>query len=170
MAIIYPHTSNWDFVIGILARRAIGLRAQWVGKDSLFRFPLGPLMRWLGGIPVDRRQRSGFTAQLVEEIRRRPSICLALAPEGTRSRATHWRSGFYHVAFGAAVPVGLAFIDYRSRRIGITRWLELTGDLDRDLAVIREFYADKIGRFPDQASAIALAKGTPRGELSAPTS
>ncbi len=154
VVIMYPHTSNWDFVIGVLARKVMGLRAQFVGKDSLFRFPLGPFMRWLGGIPVDRSQRTGLTGQLAEELRRRPSLCLALAPEGTRARAPRWRSGFYHVALAAGVPVGLGFIDYRTRVIGITRWERMTGDLERDLALVRAFYADKVGKYADQASTI----------------
>ncbi len=158
LVIVYPHTSNWDFIIGVFARKVMGLRAQFVGKDSLFRFPLGPLMRWLGGIPVDRSQRTGLTGQLADELRRRPALCLALAPEGTRGRAPRWRSGFYHVALAAGVPVGLGFIDYRTRVIGITRWERMSGDLERDLALVRAFYADKVGKYPEQASTIEFGR------------
>jgi 1-acyl-sn-glycerol-3-phosphate acyltransferase len=155
---MYPHTSNWDFIVGVLARHALGLRARWVGKDTLFRFPFGPLMRWLGGMPVDRSQRTGLTSQLAAEMQRHPALCLALAPEGTRSRTPHLRSGFYHLAVAAGVPVGLGFFDYGRRIIGITRWATMTGDVERDLATLREFYADKRGKFPEKASPLTFGR------------
>ena len=162
VVIMYPHTSNWDFILGLLARAAVGLRAQWVGKDSLFRFPFGSLMRALGGMPVDRSQRTGLTAQLAAELTRHEALCLALAPEGTRARTRHWRSGFYHVALAAGVPVGLGYIDYGRRVVGITRWHTMTGDVQRDLATLREYYADKKAKFPEQASDITFAPAAER--------
>jgi len=158
--LVYPHTSNWDFVVGLLALLATGLPAQWVGKDTLFRWPFVGLLQCLGGIPVNRRERTGFIDQLVAEFRRRPWMWLALAPEGTRQRTNHWKSGFYHLALAAGVPVGLGFLDYGRRIAGVTTWLSLSGDKDLDLARIRAFYADKAGLHPALAGEIRLRDDT----------
>jgi len=152
--IVYPHTSNWDFVIGYLAKVASGLRAHFVGKDTLFRWPFGGLLRRMGGIPVNRREPAGLTGQLAAEMARRARMWLAIAPEGTRSRTDHWKSGFYRLALAANVPVGLAYIDYRTRIVGLDDFLTLTGDEEVDLGRMRAFYADKVGRRPAQASDI----------------
>jgi 1-acyl-sn-glycerol-3-phosphate acyltransferase len=146
--IFYPHTSNWDFVIGIVARTAIWLPVYWAGKDTLFRWPFGGLFRWLGGIPVNRRERTGLTERLAREFAQRKRFYLAIAPEGTRSRTDHWKSGFYRLALAAKVPLALAFIDYPRKEIGIGAYLDLVGDERRDLEAIRRFYADKTGRQP----------------------
>ena len=150
LVIVYPHTSNWDFVVGILARAAISLPIGFVGKDSLFRPPFGGLFRRLGGIPVNRRQRTGFVDGLVEAFERADSLYLAIAPEGTRSKVDHWKSGFYHAARAARVPVGLAFIDYSRREVGIEHWFVPTGNEEQDLERIRAGYAGKRGRRPGQ--------------------
>jgi 1-acyl-sn-glycerol-3-phosphate acyltransferase len=152
--IVYPHTSNWDFVVGIVARYAIALPVQWVAKDALFRGPFGPLFRRWGGIPVNRREPAGFVSQLAEEFRRRAWMWVAITPEGTRSHASHWKSGFYRLALDAGVPVGLAYIDYARKTVGLTTYLDLTGDPQRDLDAIRAFYADKTALRPDKAGAI----------------
>lgn len=152
--IVYPHTSNWDFVVGYLTKLSVGLPVQWIGKDTLFRWPVAGLLRRMGGIPVNRRESTGIISALAAELRRRPWMWLAIAPEGTRSHTDHWRSGFYHLALEARVPVGLAFIDYRERQVGLTTYLELTGDEARDLAAIRAAYEGKVGRHPEQAGEI----------------
>jgi 1-acyl-sn-glycerol-3-phosphate acyltransferase len=148
VVIFYPHTSNWDFVIGIVARSAIGLPIQWAGKDTLFRWPLGGVFRWLGGIPVNRRERTGLTARLNQEFAQRERFYLAITPEGTRSFTDRWKSGFYHLALAAKVPVGLAYIDYPRKRIGVGAYFELSGNEAADLEVLRCFYADKTGKRP----------------------
>ncbi|OLE61841.1 MAG: glycerol acyltransferase [Deltaproteobacteria bacterium 13_1_20CM_2_69_21] len=154
--VVYPHTSNWDFVVGILALLATGLPAQWVAKDTLFRWPFAGLLRCLGGIPVNRREHTGFIEQLAAEFRHRSWMWLALAPEGTRARTEHWKSGFYHLALAVGVPVGLGFLDYGRRVAGVTSWLSLSGDQGQDLARIRAFYADKTGLHPALAGKIRL--------------
>ncbi len=159
--IVYPHTSNWDFVIGILARFAVGLPITWVAKDTLFRWPFGALFRAMGGIPVNRREHTGATGALVAEFARRPFLWLAIAPEGTRSYTDRLRSGFYHLALGARVPVGLGFIDYRRREVGVTEWVTLTGDAERDLAQLRRFYAGKAPLRPAQAGEIRFLDAPP---------
>src|SRR5690242_8949784 len=127
VVIVYPHTSNWDFVIGVLARSVMNLRMHWVGKHTLFKWPFGTLMRLLGGVPVDRAHTSGLVDQLRGEFDRYTQFYLTITPEGTRQRAAYWRSGFYYLALGLHMPVGLAFIDYGKREVGVLKWLTLSG-------------------------------------------
>ena len=154
VVIFYPHTSNWDFPLGLLARAATGLRVSWVGKHTLFSGPLGPLMRALGGIPIDRGTRTGLVEQLTAEFAQRQSFHVAIAPEGTRSRSDHWRTGFYRLALAAGVPVGLGFFDYPRREIGIEHWLTMSGDTASDLARIAACYAGRQGLNPAQTTPI----------------
>lgn len=154
VVIFYPHTSNWDFVVGMVARAAVWLPIHWAGKDTLFRWPLGAAFRWLGGIPVNRRERTGLTARLAQEFESRKRFYLAITPEGTRSYTDQWKSGFYHLALAAKVPVGLAYIDFPGKRIGIGGYVELTGDEAKDLEAFRAFYADKVGKRPEHQGAI----------------
>ena len=149
VVIVYPHTSNWDFIVGILARYAIAIPFRFVGKDTLFRWPFGGLFRRLGGIPVNRRQSTGFVGGLIEAFDKADSLYLAIAPEGTRRRIDHWKSGFYRVALAANVPLGLAFIDYSRREVGIEAWLSLSGNEAEDLARIRAGYSNKRGKRPE---------------------
>jgi len=160
VAIVYPHTSNWDFVIGLLAKWTIDLPIRWVGKESLFRgfagATLGRLMRLWGGRPVDRLHSSGAVEQLAALMQSEPWFWLGISPEGTRKKTDRLRSGFYHLALKLDLPVGLAYIDYRRREIGVTRFVQMSGDQPRDLAMLRDYYADKVGRHPEQASTIAF--------------
>lgn len=160
IAIVYPHTSNWDFVIGLLAKWAVDLPVRWVGKESLFRgfagATLGRLMRLWGGRPVNRHHPSGAVAQLAQLMASEPWFWLGLSPEGTRRRTDHIRSGFYHLALQLELPVALVYIDYRRREVGVVDFVKMTGDVERDLETLRRFYADKIGRYPAQASRIAF--------------
>ena len=134
-----------------------GLVFRFAGKDSLFRVPfLGPLLvRW-GGVPVNRRERTGFIEQMEDEFRRNEVFRLAIAPEGTRSRTDHWKSGFYHLARAAGVPLALGYIDYPSREIGIGAYVELTGDQAADMERLRAFYEGRRGRHPQNQSPIRL--------------
>jgi 1-acyl-sn-glycerol-3-phosphate acyltransferase len=161
--VIYPHTSNWDFPVGLLTKWIIALPIQWLAKDSLFASPLGPWFRRLGGIPVNRNARSGVIGQLVERFRADEPLRLVIAPEGTRSRTVHWKSGFYHLARAANVPVGLGFIDYGRREVGIGAWIALSGNATVDMARIAAFYRDKVARRPAQAGGVSLAPPGPPG-------
>lgn len=154
--VVYPHTSNWDFIIGVLYKFGAGLPARWMGKDTLFRWPFRRLLERLGGIAIDRREPAGVVRTLLAEFDRQDWMWLALAPEGTRSRKDHWKSGFYRIAVKGRLPVGLGFIDYATRTIGIDTYLTLSGDPDWDMSRIREFYADKHGSNPENASDIRL--------------
>ena len=151
---VYPHTSNWDFIVGVLYRHAVGIEAQWMGKDSLFKGPAGPLMRALGGIAIDRSAARGVTATIAREFERRERLWLAITPEGTRSWVPSLKSGFYRISLAARVPCGLAFIDYGARRVGVDTYVHFTGDEARDLETLRSYYSDKRGKHPDQAGMI----------------
>jgi 1-acyl-sn-glycerol-3-phosphate acyltransferase len=153
---VYPHTSNWDFILGMLFKIGNGLPANWIGKAEMFPAPFTGLLKWLGGIPIDRRRSKGFADALVEEFRRRDWMWVAIAPEGTRSHTDRLKSGFYQIAVAADVPVALAYIDYGTRTLGIDTYMRMTGDRDADLARIREFYADKRGHRPELAGELRL--------------
>ncbi len=154
VVIVYPHTSNWDLPIGILARSVLQLPMGWIGKKSLFRQPFRGLMRALGGVPVDRSRSTGLVDQLRQAFDRCGRFYLVITPEGTRSKTDHWKSGFYYLARDLDMPLGLAFIDYEHREVGIGGWLYLTGDIERDLDQIREAYRTRRGRRPELAGDI----------------
>lgn len=156
-----PHTSNWDFPIGMLALVALGIERHWVGKHTLFRPPLGWLMRALGGVPLDRSKRHNFVEQVIDAFERADRMVIALTPEGTRSHTPHWKTGFYYIALGARVPIVLGFIDYQRKRVGFGPLLGPSGDLEADLEIIRGFYADKVGRRPENKSMIAIRPDRP---------
>jgi len=152
--IFAPHTSNWDFIIGILAAWALGLKARWIGKSSLFECPLGPVFRFWGGIPIDRSRPGDMSKQLAERFAASDHLVLGIAPEGTRSFSDHWKSGFWHIAKAANVPVVMAYIDYPRKEVGMGASFVPSNDLEADFQQIQAFYADKRGRFPDKESTI----------------
>jgi len=154
--VVYPHTSNWDFIVGMLYRIGVGLPVRWMGKDTLFRWPVRRLFLSLGGISVNRQERSGFVDALLAEFARNDWMWLAVAPEGTRARTDHWKSGFYRIAVAGGFPVGLGYIDYATRTVGIDTYLSLTGVPSQDFARIRAFYAGKRGRRPEKQGDIRL--------------
>ena len=159
----YPHTSNWDFILAMLAKGALRFRFHWVAKDSLFWWPLGVLMRAMGGIPVNRRISTGFIEQLAQRYqhqeRQQEPLVIVITPEGTRSYRDHWKSGFYHLALAANIPVALGYVDFSRKRLGIGPLVELSGDREQDLQRIAAFYADKIGLHPEDAGAICFKDG-----------
>ena len=150
VAIAAPHTSNWDFFFGICAASAMDLRVSWAGKHTLFRWPFGVFMRWLGGIPVTRGSREGVVSQIVRIMERHERFIFGLSPEGTRKRVERWRSGFYHVACQAGVPIVLAYFDSARKVVGVGPVFEPTGDFDTDIGRIQGFYRDKVAKKPAQ--------------------
>jgi 1-acyl-sn-glycerol-3-phosphate acyltransferase len=148
VAIAAPHTSNWDFVHMMAMAWALDVRFRWMGKASLFAFPFGRLMRAMGGIPIDRSRRGQLVNQCVAHFESDPGLVLAVPAEGTRGRGTHWRSGFYHIARSARVPIVLGYLDYARRRGGLDAGFVPSGDVRADMGRIRHFYADKVGRHP----------------------
>lgn len=151
-----PHTSNWDGFWGLVYKVAIDAEIHFFGKKSLFWFPLSSLLRWLGGIPLDRERAGSAVKQAIDMFEERDSFFFALAPEGSRTKKPGWKSGFYRIAEGARVPVYLGFLDFGNKRLGIGPRFDLTGDQDADLDKIREFYSGIKGRHPDKTSPIQL--------------
>lgn len=145
VAIVAPHTSNWDFVVGILVVFALGLRVRFLGKHTLFRPPLGWLMRWLGGTPVVRDTPQGAVTGAADMIAREDRVLLGIAPEGTRTRGKPWRSGFYNIALAARVPILPAAFDYPAKALRLFPPFEPTGDYAADLARLQALYAEVRG-------------------------
>ncbi|MES2300222.1 MAG: 1-acyl-sn-glycerol-3-phosphate acyltransferase [Pseudomonadota bacterium] len=161
IAIVYPHTSNWDFVIGLLGKWALGLPFRWLGKESLFQGwtgkTLGRLMRSWGGVPVERGVSTGATARLAATMQAADWFWLALAPEGTRSYRANWRSGFYHLAVAAKVPLCIVYLDYPNKELGVVDYIDMTGDPAVDMAAIAAAYDGHLGLHPELAAPIVLA-------------
>ena len=147
---VAPHTSNWDFVIGELGSRSMGYKASFLMKDTWFFFPLGALMRRLGGIPVKQHTHTNVSEQVVEAFNSHDRLWVAVTPEGTRSPNPHWHKGFLHIAQDAGVPLALAYIDYRTKTACIDRFFEMTGNVDADMQRIKEYYSHYQGRFPEK--------------------
>lgn len=149
-----PHTSNWDGYWGLTFRVAAQLDIKFFAKRSLFWFPLGPILRALGGVPLDRSRAGGAVQQAVDMFRDSEYLCFGLSPEGTRKWAEYWKTGFYRIAEQAGVPIVLAFFDYRTRRIGFGGLLELSGNREADLDTMRDFYSGFGARRPENVGPV----------------
>ena len=152
-----PHTSNWDFGLMLLLMAAEQLPIRFMGKDSLFRGPLGPVMRSLGGIPVNRRERTNLVDQIAAKFEEYDELIIGLAPEGTRRKTQYWKTGFYYIALKVKVPIAMAYLDYGNRVIGVGPNFMPSGDLRADFEIIREFYTGVIGKNPKRQGKIELA-------------
>jgi 1-acyl-sn-glycerol-3-phosphate acyltransferase len=144
--IVAPHTSNWDFPLGVLAMFALDLRLHWFGKDSLFTSPLGWLFRVLGGRAIHRDRREGVVSAMAASIRAEEKFLLALAPEGTRKHVDHWRTGFYHIAVAAGIPIVPVWFDWTTKRIGIEAPVDPTGDMTADIRRLQALYRPEMAR------------------------
>jgi 1-acyl-sn-glycerol-3-phosphate acyltransferase len=149
-----PHTSNWDLPYSLMAGFGLGLQAHWLGKASLFKFPFKGVMRWLGGIGVDRSRPGQLVSAAVDCFRQTEGpLFLMIPPEGTRSKVREWKTGFYYIAQGAQVPIVLAYMDHATKEAGFGPYLEVTGDIEVDMATVKAFYAPIRGLKPDQFDA-----------------
>lgn len=151
-----PHTSNWDGIWAMIYIVAIGIDVKFFAKRSLFWFPLGILLRGLGGVPLDRGRAGSAVDQAVALFEENDSFYFGLAPEGTRTKVPFWKSGFYRIAMAADVPVVPGFLDFGTRRIGFGEAITLSGDQDADLEKFRALYKDIKGRHPDKTGTIAF--------------
>lgn len=147
---VAPHTSNWDFIIGELAIRAVGRKAGFMMKSSWFFFPLGCLFKALGGIPVKRRNKhQSLVDVMVQRFKSEERLVVAITPEGTRSRTAAWHTGFLRIAREANVPIMLAVIDFRMKKAIINDMFIPTGDTDADMRAIKQYYKPFTGRHPE---------------------
>jgi len=151
-----PHTSNWDFPLGILTIKALRLDVCWIGKHTIFRWPFGWLFRALGGIPVDRSKNLDLIRQMTDLFEQSDSLIFALAPEGTRSKTDHWKTGFHFIARAADVPIVMAYLDFAQKEVGIGGVLYPGDDIEADFEQIRKYYEGKSGKNPLQASLIQV--------------
>ncbi len=139
--LVAPHSSNWDFVLGMALVFKYRLEAHWLGKSELFARPLGAFMRWLGGVSIDRSAPHGVVDQTVMEFANRKEFVLAITPEGTRKRVTQWKTGFYRIADGGKIPVTLGFLNYAKKTVGFGPTIWVTGDMEKEVAEMKNFYA-----------------------------
>lgn len=147
-----PHTSNWDFPITMAALSIMRVKTNYLAKKELFRFPLGIIMRFFGGMPVDRSRSTGMVDAMIQEFGKHDKLIMMVPPEGTRSYVKEWKSGFYRVAVGAGVPIVLGFLDYGRKIAGFERVFYPTGDYQKDLLEIQSFYRTVQARYPERSS------------------
>ncbi len=151
---VAPHTSNWDFILGKLTYAAVGRQAGFLMKSQWFVWPLGYIFRSIGGIPVERKNKTvSLTEVVVKRFNDAKRLHLAITPEGTRSRTSRWRTGFLHIALQANVPIVLGAIDAANRRISVDTVFEPTGDIEADMRAVKDFYAPYKGIYPDKFTA-----------------
>lgn len=151
-----PHTSNWDLPYTLMVAFALNLNVYWMGKQSIFRPPFRGLMKWLGGIPVNREQSTNLVAASAQAIREASgSLQLIVPPEGTRSKTRYWKTGFYYIALGAGVPIVMAYMDYATKRSGLGPIFVPTGNIEADMSAIKAFYAPFKGKNADQFESAA---------------
>lgn len=149
---VAPHTSNWDFILGKLAYSAVGRKACFLMKEQWFFFPLGYIFKAMGGIPVPRKKGSALTDEIVSMMNNSSRLAIAITPEGTRSLTSKWRRGFLYIAHQAKVPILLGVLDYGDRLISIRKTFITTGDVDKDMRYIKNFYRGVKGLHPEKFS------------------
>lgn len=148
--IMAPHTSNWDFIIGRLGFYVYGISPKIIIKKEAFKPVLGTLLKWMGGIPVDRSHSQNLVKQVTEKFDKNDRFYLLITPEGTRRRVNKWKKGFYFIALTAKVPIFLGFLDYRKKEGGIGKMIYPSGDYEADFRIIEDFYRDKAARHPEK--------------------
>ena len=153
-----PHTSNWDFPLCILVIKALKLDVSWIGKHTIFRWPFGWFFRALGGTPVDRGQSLNVIQQTTDLFNQSEHLIFALAPEGTRSKTNHWKTGFYHIARAAKVPIAMGYLDFGKKQVGVSDSFYPGDDIEADFRLIAEYYKDKQGKNPENTSLIRVKK------------
>ncbi|NRR29692.1 1-acyl-sn-glycerol-3-phosphate acyltransferase [Oxalobacteraceae bacterium] len=158
ICVIYPHTSNWDFIIGLVGKWALNLPFRWLAKDSLFKSPLGKWFTRMGGEPVERGTPSGTIKSQAARMNAADWYWVGITPEGTRGYRPNWKSGFYHLALEAKVPLVLVYIDYPNKLLGLVDHVHLTGNLEEDLAALRAGFEGHLGLYPKDAAPIILAE------------
>ena len=158
VVIVAPHTSNWDFPLGILAASAMRVDVHWMGKHTLFRWPVAWLFHALGGIPVNREKGLNLIRQMTDLYEHSEKFVLALAPEGTRSKTDHWKTGFHYIARAANVPIVMGYLDFGNKRVGVGGAFYAVDDMESDFKRIRQFYSHIRGKHPEKESLIQVLR------------
>lgn len=158
-----PHTTNWDLPYMLFIAFVLRAKIFWMGKDAIFRWPFRSLFEWLGGISVDRSKTNNVVAQSIAQFAKNDSLILTVPPAGTRKRVLNWKTGFYHIANGAGVPIAMGFLDYKRKVGGIGSILQPTGDIEADMQIIRSFYQDISGKYPLKSISAAAVNPNPVG-------
>ncbi|MBI9089147.1 MAG: lysophospholipid acyltransferase family protein [Desulfobacterium sp.] len=153
-----PHTSNWDLPYTLFTAFVLRMNIYWMGKEAIFKKPFRKLFMWLGGIPIDRSCANSIVSQSIEQFILRDRLALAIAPAGTRTKVSHWKTGFYHIAVGADVPIALGFLDYKRKISGFGPLIHPTGNLEADMERIRAFYKNITGKYPEKSTNSAKIK------------
>jgi 1-acyl-sn-glycerol-3-phosphate acyltransferase len=158
VVVVAPHTSNWDGFYGLLFCFVKQLPIKFAVKKEAMIFPIGPILKWMGAIPIDRKKKSkavkrgSMVQHMTAMLQQQDTLMLIIAPEGTRSRVKRWKRGFYYIALHAKVPLVLGYIDYRKKHIGLGPTVHPTGDIAKELQQIQSFYQDKVGKYPEQGT------------------
>ena len=147
---VAPHTSNWDFVLGELGIRSVGMHSGFMMKDTWFFFPLGPILRSMGGVPVKQHRSTHVSEHMVNTFGARKRLWIAITPEGTRSPNPNWHKGMLHIARDAGVPLVLAYFDYKRREMCIDRYFDMSDDPDADIVRIKHYYQGRAARYPEK--------------------
>lgn len=156
MLIAAPHTSNWDFPLGLLVKFSEKIKLNYLGKGALFDSPFGWFFRALGGIPVYRKKKLNMVDQMVEQFNQREKMILAMSPEGTRAYLDFWKSGFYHIAYKAGVPIAMGTLDFGNKMVRLGNAFMPTGNIHEDMKIIGEFFAGVKGKKPENQGPIAV--------------
>jgi len=152
VVIAAPHTTNWDFPITLALAFSFKCNVYWMGKDTLFKPPFGAIMKFLGGVPIDRSTSSNLVEQSIQAFGQNNKLVLVIPPEGTRKNVRYWKTGFYYIANGANVPIVMGFLDYKRKVGGIGHIFQPTGNIDTDMVAIQFFYANISGKYPEKSS------------------
>ncbi len=151
-----PHTSNWDLLYTMLVAFDLNAKIYWMGKDAIFMKPFAGLMKWLGGIPIDRSKSNNIVGQAIDQFNNSERLVMVVPPSGTRSRVAYWKSGFYHIAHGAGVPIALGFLDYQRKVGGIGPVVSPCGDYLEDMKEISSFYSTVTGKYPEKVCGMKI--------------
>lgn len=152
VAIMAPHTSNWDFFLGWLGYHSLGLKSRYLIKKEAFVFPFAKLLLSMGAIPVDRKSSTNVVHQIVELFKKTDNLILTITPEGTRSLQYNWKRGFYHIATAAGVPIVFGYLDYKKKIGGIGDVIYSSGNYEADIEIIKNFYKEKTAKYPEKFS------------------
>ncbi|WP_394225689.1 lysophospholipid acyltransferase family protein [Pseudoalteromonas spongiae] len=152
VAAVAPHTSNWDFIIAIAVKLSLGIEIKFLGKHSIFFWPLGVLLKKWGGIAVERSSKHGLVAQVADVFQQQDKLILGIAPEGTRKHTDEWKTGFLHIAYAANVPVVPMALDFRTKEFIVMPPVTLSGDIEADLALIKQQFPKAMAKYPSNVS------------------